>query len=109
MPMTELVLLAMKFVALTLVGWRLGWLLIEDDFSAPLRAKVIAWAGQHHWPRVQLFVQCPFCLGFWVEAVLVAVVAQFSSLPYPALWPFALNAVSAPLHHLVDRATRASG
>jgi len=87
MPMTELVLLAMKFVALTLVGWRLGWLLIEDDLSAPLRAKV----------------------GFWVEAVLVAVVAQFSSLPYPALWPFALNAVSAPLHHMVDRATRASG
>lgn len=108
-PMTELVLLAMKFVALVLVGWRLGWLLIEDSLTEPLRVRVIDWAGQHHWPKLQLFVQCPFCLGFWVEVALVAVMAQITSLPYPVLWPLALNALTAPLHHLADRATRDEG
>lgn len=107
--MTEVVLLAMKFVALVLVGWRLGWLLIEDSLTASLRAKAIDWAGQHGWPKLQLFFQCPFCLGFWVEVVLVAVMAQITSLPYPVLWPFALNAITAPLHHIVDRATRDEG
>lgn len=96
------------FLFLALVGTRISWLLIEDEVLAVPRRHVLAWAERHDLRYLSLFVECPWCVGFWGQAALVASLDLWFSWSFPmvALWPFALNMVCAPLHHLVDRLTR---
>jgi hypothetical protein len=45
--------------------------------------------------RLAYLLSCPWCLGLWVSALAVAVVAQLISVPLPVLWAAALaHAVS---------------
>ena len=102
--MTELVAYAMKFIGLVLVGLRISWLLIEDKVLNRPRNAIVEWANRRAHPQLSLFVRCPFCIGLWAQAVLVAAAAQYVDLPLPVLWVAAVNMVAAPLHHLIDRA-----
>lgn len=96
------------FLFVTLAGMRLGWLLIEDQLTRGPRERVIDWSLRHGHPQIGTFVQCPWCIGFWVQVVLIAVLDGFglASFPLVALWPFAVNMVAAPIHHWIDRSTR---
>ena len=96
-----------KFAALTLVALRISWFLIEDEVPfGPIRVRLNVWATRRSWPRLALFLVCPWCIGLWSQIALVSVVAQFADIPWPGLWPLALNAVVAPAHHLLDQAIR---
>lgn len=100
------VVLVIKFVALALVALRISWFLIEDIIISDQRAWLVVRAQKKGRPKLALFWKCPFCLGLWSQIALVAVVAQFTSLPWPGLWVLALNMVVAPAHHLLDQAIR---
>lgn len=96
------------FVFLVLAGARLGWLWIEDAVMETPRDKVSLWANAHNHPKLLLFSVCPWCIAFWIQVVMVAVLdlANMASFPLVVLWPFAINMVAAPLHHLIDKATK---
>lgn len=40
--------------------------------------------------RAAYLLSCPWCLGLWVSALAVAIIAQLVSVPLPALWAAAL-------------------
>lgn len=40
--------------------------------------------------RLAYLLSCPWCLGLWVSALAVAIVAHLVSVPLPALWAAAL-------------------
>lgn len=42
------------------------------------------------WGELQTFVECPWCLGFWVSVAVVAVVAQIVVVALPVLQVFAV-------------------
>lgn len=94
--------LLVRFSALTLVGLRLSWLLIEDEIVGQPRAWLIERSQAKGHARLAMFFQCPFCIGFWVQTVLVIVACHHMDLPLPVLWPLAINMVAAPLHLWID-------
>lgn len=50
--------------------------------------------------RLAYLLSCPWCLGLWVSAAAVAVLAQLVSMPLPALWAAALSHAVALLTRL---------
>lgn len=103
MTLTAYLIQIIKFLALSLVSLRISWLLIEDALIRDQRAWLIARAQKQQRLKLALFWQCPFCIGLWVVVALVAVVAQFTVIRWPVLWPFAINIVVAPVHHFISQ------
>lgn len=91
----------MTVVLLALTAWRATRLLVEDDLLARPRD----WLGQRATGKLADFVYCPHCVSVWVSAALVAVAAQFVSVPQPLLVGGAVAAVCSliadfrPEHH----------
>ena len=94
--------LLVRFLVLTLVGLRLSWLLIEDELLGAPRSWLIERSQARGRARLAMFFACPFCIGFWAQALLVAVASFHLDLPLPVLWPLAINMVAAPLHLWLD-------
>ena len=58
---------------------------------------VIAWVpdstGQtRKISKLGILVSCPWCVGFHISGLVVAVVANLTSVPLPVLWWFAVSA-----------------
>jgi hypothetical protein len=103
----DAVVLAAKYAALVVVGFRLSWLLIEDRILDRPRDAIKQYAITKGRQKLWVFIQCPWCIGFWAQVALVAVICTwFASLPLPVLWPFAINAAAAPMHYWIDKGTR---
>ncbi len=88
-------------VLLGLAAWRV-WHLLADDTILDRPRNWIAKVDEHN--RVGRegladFLECPFCLGFWVA---LAWVGFYAVWPTGAVWaalPFALNAVVVVVNH----------
>jgi hypothetical protein len=66
-----------------LAVFRLVRLVTEDEIVAPFRRWVARRAGMEDgipggWTRAAYFVTCPWCVGFWLAAAVLALVT---------LWP----------------------
>ena len=88
------------FAFLVLVTLRLVRLWMRDDILIEPREWVLVKLAR--WPKWAAFTLCPWCLGFWIGAGLVACVWPFVDMPLPILWPFAINVIVAPAYGLVD-------
>jgi Protein of unknown function (DUF1360) len=84
---------------LALAAWRVWHLLALDDITDRPRRHVTA-----NREKLLDFIECPYCLGFWIA---LAWVVFYAVWPVGALWaalPFALNAgLIATAHWLSDR------
>ena len=99
--MTDLSWLAA--LTLALASWRVWHLLAEDTILEPVRRYVTRlpqdWQDGEPLPDtyregVADFVNCPFCLGFWVA---LGWVVLYAAWPDASLWiaaPFAFNAAA---------------
>lgn len=93
---------AFEAVLLGLAAWRVWHLLAEDTLLDRPRRYVTRlgdWEEEgdpvpnNHRFGLQEFIECPFCLGFWVALGWAGAYAVFpTETPWAAL-PFALNAV----------------
>lgn len=107
MTATDVLVLAGKYVALVAITCRLFWLVALDAVSAWPRKKWDSWTGRKGYVKANLFYTCPWCMGFWIGAALVAVLAGtgWMSLPLPVLWPFAINFAMPIVFVWMDRYT----
>ncbi len=44
---------------LALAAWRTFVLVSRDDITQPIRSRI-------GWDKLMMFVECPYCLGFWI-------------------------------------------
>lgn len=91
------------FVLLALASFRLWRFLGRDEF--PLTAWPRRYAARR-WGEGSVafyWVQCPWCAGSWISAVVVAVVdLGFRPLDLPVLWWLAVSTVVGLLGGVVD-------
>lgn len=81
-------------VLLGLAAWRI-WYLLSDDLILDRPRRYVT----RRWKKAEDFIECPFCLGFWVSLAWVGAFAVFpTETPWVAL-PFALNAVVVGMNH----------
>ena len=73
---------------LALAAWRVWHLIALDDLTDRLRRYVTA--GRE---RLLDFIECPYCLGFWVALGWVAAFAIDDTATLWAALPFAVNTV----------------
>jgi len=81
-------------VLLALAAWRVWHLIALDDLTDRPRRYVTG--GRD---KLLDFIECPFCLGFWIA---LAWVCMYAITPGGATWaalPFALNTVVIALNH----------
>ena len=74
-------------VLLALAAWRTWHLIAQDDLTESLRRHVTD--GRD---KLKDFVECPFCLGFWVALAWVVAFAVDDDVTVWAALPFAVNA-----------------
>lgn len=85
---------------LGLAAWRVWHLIGKDDITEPLRRYITA-DGERE--TLEDFIECPFCLGFWVA---LAAVGAYAVWPEGAVWaslPFALNAAVVVVNYWLSR------
>ena len=87
-------------VLLALAAWRI-WHLLSDDTILDRPRNWIAKVENDRVGREGLadFLECPFCLGFWVS---LGWICMYAITPTYTLWaalPFALNAVVVAVNH----------
>lgn len=61
------------------------WRGVADD-SETREDNLRAWL----WAELKTFIECPWCLGFWIAGAVVLIIAQLTSIPMPLLWWFAV-------------------
>lgn len=93
---------AFEFVLLALAAWRLYRLAAYDDITRPMRERLVRRAEEpgfvyvgdgNYRPRLDTFVHCPYCLGFWI---CVAGWVAYQVWPHGMVWlavPWAASAV----------------
>lgn len=84
---------AFEAILLALAAWRI-WQLLADDtiFDRPRRYITVRSAA------LAEFIECPYCLGFWIALLWVI---AFAIWPTETLWaalPFAVNAGVVAVH-----------
>ena len=81
-------------VLIAVAAWR-TWHLLADDLILDRPRRYVT----RKWKPLEDFIECPFCLGFWVS---LAWVGFFVLWDEGALWaalPFALNAMVVAVNH----------
>ena len=64
--------LIVVLVLTTLAAARVTRVIVVDKIGQPLRAAVVRWRGESS--ALAYLVHCPWCMGLWVAAALVAAV-----------------------------------
>jgi hypothetical protein len=81
-------------VLLALAAWRIWHLIALDDITDRPRRYVTE--GR---PKLLDFIECPYCMGFWVALGWVGFYAAWDTGAAWAALPFALNAVVIAMSH----------
>jgi hypothetical protein len=81
-------------VLLALAAWRIWHLIALDDITDRPRRYVTE--GRD---KLLDFIECPFCMGFWVSLSWVGAFALWGEGTTWAALPFALNAVVIAMAH----------
>lgn len=91
------------FLLSFLSAFFITYLITQSLLLDPIRDRLITrWHSQDG----ELYVDgltCPYCMGFWVSAALVAGLAQIRSIPLPALWSLAVAASVGTFSDLMER------
>lgn len=92
-----------EFALLSLAAFRLFWLLGEDTITEPLRD----WLTKNgRRERTELFLQCPWCAGFWISLGVWGAWLALDEWAVAAAVPFAVSAVvgtiTMALHAISD-------
>jgi len=90
------------FTLICLAAFRITWFLIDDDFLDPIRDRIVLRWQRHDSPRYAAALTCPWCLGFYVSAALVAGVAAIASIPLPGIYALAVSTVVGILGEVVS-------
>ena len=88
------------FALCTAAAWRTWYLIAHDWITEPIRDRTLWVVDDEGYgvPRERLtkFVECPFCLGFWLSVAWVAGYGAATGWPgEPFLWVAGTFAVSA--------------
>lgn len=84
----------MRTVVSILAGYRMIRLIQIDSITEPMRAAVWGWLARHRrFKSLRKLLNCPFCLSFWIAALIIAGNAWFGPLWWLVLRIFALWAV----------------
>ena len=99
---------ALQVVLLALAAWRVWHLIAEDTILDKPRRYVTrlgdwqeegdAYPDDHRF-GLREFIECPFCMGFWVSLAWVGFFAAWDTGATWAALPFALNAVVVAVNH----------
>ena len=79
---------------LGLAAWRV-WHLLADDLILDRPRRYVT----DRWDKTEDFIECPFCLGFWVALAWLGAFALWEEGTLWATVPFALNAVVVVVNH----------
>lgn len=79
---------------LGLGAWRI-WHLLSEDLILDQPRRYIT----KRWPALEDFIECPFCLGFWVALAWVGFYALWGEGAVWAALPLALNGVVVIVNH----------
>jgi hypothetical protein len=85
---------AFQAVLLALAAWRIWHLIALDDITDRPRRYVTE--GRE---KLLDFIECPYCMGFWVALGWVVAFAIEGTWTVWAALPFALNAVVIAVSH----------
>jgi hypothetical protein len=101
-----------ELVLLSLAAWRVFYLIGHDDISEGLRRRVMRvpknWDGESpitsksYRETLALFVQCPYCAGFWIGILWWIAWLIFPTETMYATVPFALNAGVIGAHRVLS-------
>ena len=89
---------------LALAAWRTFQLVAEDDILNRPRAVIFGWLGNDT-PRAGRFadfIQCPYCLGFWVALAWWGAWQVWEQGTLVAATPLALSAGVVAVHRLLS-------
>jgi hypothetical protein len=79
-------------IILALAAWRITRFLIEDHLFEPLRDRI--WSKfPPESTKIGYFFSCPWCMGFWVSAVVVVLYTLVPVVALPVFTVFALSAI----------------
>lgn len=78
---------ALLLLVMTLAAFRVWRLIGEDTILDRPRDWVIERSE-----KLSDFITCPWCAGFWISGVTVAVTDYFTSVPLPGLMVAAVSA-----------------
>jgi hypothetical protein len=95
---------ATQLVVDALAAYRLTRLANVDTFPAAvaLRDRFTAWARDSGHPALDELVQCPWCIGFWIAAGVVATRASGVRGWDPLARALALSAASGVIAHYLS-------
>lgn len=85
-------------VLLALAAWRVWHLIALDDITDRPRRYVTQ--GRE---KLLDFIECPFCMGFWVALAWVGAFALWDDGTAWAALPFALNAIVVFANHWLTK------
>lgn len=93
--------LILVLVLTTLAAARVTRVIVVDRIGQPLRSAIVRWRGESS--ALTYLVHCPWCMGLWVSAALVAAVwwpAQLADRFGVTTW-VALPLTALAVAHLV--------
>lgn len=91
-----------SLVILALASWRGTRFFLEDTLFSPVRNQIWAKFPPETTKLGYLFT-CPWCLGFWVSAILTVIFVIGGSIGYVIVLILAVSAVVGLLQQLLDR------
>lgn len=99
------------FVLLAAAAWRTWMLLAHDEILDGARDRVygldeITWEDnridvKYRRPRLLRFVECPYCLGFWLAVAWWAAWTAWDGTAWLAA-PWAISAALVAIDHAID-------
>ena len=107
-----LVVLALAAFRLTrLIGWddfppirRIRWLLLKTTVDRTMTSTAAAENGRyrHGRPTLAAFVECPYCLGFWIALAAYLFWQVWPDGTMIVLFPFALSTLVGTWGRILD-------
>jgi len=82
------------FLVDALAAYRLTRLVVQDDFPPVARARDLVKEAAGPTSSVTQMLECPWCSGFWVSALVVAARGWLPRVWAPAASALALSAVT---------------
>ena len=85
----------LDFLLAALCAYRLTQLVVYDAISAP----VTDWLSDLH-PKLEEFLCCPHCVGFWVSVLTVGVMIGTHNWLRYGVWAFAVAGAVSIVEHV---------
>lgn len=81
------------YAVLGLAAWRVWHLLALDDVTAPIRGRLVRKGNGQQRKRLEEWIECPYCLGFWIALAWAGYVALWEEGAFWTALPFSFSTI----------------